>query len=96
VAYFLRSAEMASDDKFEEKMKVDCCHRQFSSCNIYILIFGCRTSELSSRILLLKIDLRHCFVPDVYLKIFSHASSNERAFPRVLLSYLRSYIHPLD
>jgi hypothetical protein len=53
VAYFLQSAEMASDDKFEEKMKVDSFNPRIPAS---LLIFPHRTSVLSLPILLLKIE----------------------------------------
>jgi hypothetical protein len=55
VAYFLKSAEMASDDKFEEKMKVDSFNCLISSSNW--LIFICRTFDLLSPILSPKTDV---------------------------------------
>jgi hypothetical protein len=58
VAYFLQSAEMASDEKFEEKMKV--LHVLNGRSALYIVMtFSCRTSEPSSPILSLKIDDAH-------------------------------------
>jgi hypothetical protein len=62
VAYFLKSAEMASDDKFEEKMKVDYFNRLILPCNW--LIFVCRTLELLLPILSLKTDVS----ADVFLR----------------------------
>jgi hypothetical protein len=87
VAYFLQSAEMASDDKFEEKMKVD-------SFNLYIpaslLIFPHRTSVLSLPILLLKIERISTFFahPCAKVQLLSEAMCTHTSNVPIKLHFL--------